>query len=807
MLPARSLRPILREVLGLSGLLGLLVAAGCARVPEAAFGPGALLGGLSRAAGVELVVDDLALAPAAEPALERWSRAGFRARCVGAGGPGSSGAGAPWARVVVTTSRSEGAAELARPFGVELAEGRAQFTFKERTFARPDTLVVATGSDPARPGLPLTLVLGNDAGAALAFLANVVPAWRREARVYEGGMLALAVEPGGPTGAVVREKVPPVSAHRDDYAGVLPLPPGFSAVAAARSIERPRLDEYLAAVRRARETASAWVELAQAAPPTLVAYADAARLRDAGLGWPLHELARASLLARNRKVDARIDALLAPGLAHDHGRAAAELVLLEALGPPRRAWLLDAASLDAADHYFGRELEEWCAALALLEERPGAEELFDPQACARFSPHLVRPLRALLVRELRREREGELFGALWTGAAGWPEDGGELFERALARAVRERRDGALERRAEHAAGSALPERLHGVALVAPPGPTGGAGTDGGGLGSERAAAELARVQDVGADAVSFASVLAARAGAASGRAVEAPFVLGALEGDAALAASIARARAAGLFTVLSPQLLSHPAGDLAGEQVRGAIDADERAFFEDYERFVEHYALLGELCGADALSLGSGIPNATRSAYREGEPRSAALDAVLDTRAREWPRLARRARQGFAGLVTFAAGWPQQAREVAFWPELDLVSIDLHLALGPRERAGPAPEAHAREAVRQAFDGLAALARETGRPLVVSGLGFRSTARAWRGWSSAGGPTAAAEQARLLGLVAGVLDDAGPDAWPGVRGVFVRNWSLAPDGVGAERGFSPRGKPGERELARILGAR
>jgi hypothetical protein len=313
---------------------------------------------------------------------------------------------------------------------------------------------------------------------------------------------------------------------------------------------------------------------------------------------------------------------------------------------------------------------------------------------------------------------------------------------------------------------------------------------------------LDALRKFGAQAVSVTSLCAADAGPGSGDALALSDSLGAVEGDVALAATLALARERGLYTMLRPHLLAASSGTWLGSLKRTSAEKWSR-FFDDYERFLVHYALLAELTGCDLLCLGSGLGEATRTLWTEDAPEPERAAVYRKVKSDGWARLARLVRQVFPGALTYAADGMPEARWIGFWDQLDFVGFDLLPYLGDREGRTPTEDRVLRNRIQHALERAQELASGTGKPLMVTEIGFRSTDLAWKGGRDSGGASNQELQKRLLRalhVASGRFEEAQRPLT-----LFLWKWSTDTDSGGArDRDYTLRGKAAEADVRRFF---
>lgn len=292
-----------------------------------------------------------------------------------------------------------------------------------------------------------------------------------------------------------------------------------------------------------------------------------------------------------------------------------------------------------------------------------------------------------------------------------------------------------------------------------------------GYGTESDAAQLRRLRDLGATWVSVTPF--GFLPSATATAVRGAYDRRGAETDAALATTIARAKALGLRVLLKPHLWVR--GSWPGA-LRPPGAAGEEALMRTWSALALHYADLAARAGADALTLG------------------VEMDPLAFARPDLWTALAAAVRARYAGMITYAANWGAQDR-VAFWAALDAVAIQAYAPLAD----GPgADRAAVLRRARAVMAGYAATGRRAGRPVWLTELGFRrdgeALVRPWV-WPGDVPPAALARDDQALGYEAALRAVA---AEPGVHGVFLWKWfssgGYEDDGA---RGFVFNGAPAE----------
>ena len=303
-----------------------------------------------------------------------------------------------------------------------------------------------------------------------------------------------------------------------------------------------------------------------------------------------------------------------------------------------------------------------------------------------------------------------------------------------------------------------------------------------GYGSPTSAASLAELRALGATWVSltpFGFADGLDASDVHGAHESPPQMPAGGETDARLRAEIRAARGLGLRVLLKPHVWIRGGAFRGDLRPRGGVDA----FLASHERFVLHYATLAEETGVDALVIG------------------VELDSTVVAGETAWRQTIGLVRQRFSGDLIYAANWDAVER-VPFWDALDRIGVQFYPPLGePTDDAGAL---HAGALAR--LDAFANLSRRTGRPVVLTEVGYRATPNAHvvpHAWPErdrrAPRVDVEAQAHAYVALLAGVRRR------PFVKGLFVWKWFSDPASTEeGPAGFSPRGRPAAEILSQAF---
>ncbi|MGD2114166.1 MAG: hypothetical protein PVG07_03875, partial [Acidobacteriota bacterium] len=409
-------------------------------------------------------------------------------------------------------------------------------------------------------------------------------------------------------------------------------------------------------------------------------------------------------------------------------------------------WLRSGSGSGPAAGWYGRPLGDWLPLLAAADALPTAEELLAPERTGDDSAPLWTPVATAVVDRLPGETPAEKLAAFRRPAV----------ERALA-AVRADALGASDGAAGGApqTGSAvlaLPDGfLRGVSLAHP-------NSVDGGYHAPAIGDRLDELAALGADSVALMPFAYQPDPAAPGL----RFLNGSptSEHDDGTIHAVRVAHARGLTVLWKPHLwIGHESWP--GE-VEMTSEEDWAAWWHTYRRFILHHALLAEYAGADLFSVG--------------------VELERTVERPEWAELIADVRRLYSGPVTYSANWAGGAERAVFWDRLDAVGVDAYYPLAGTAE-GVSEERLAAGADR-VVDRLRALAGRTGRPILLTEVGFAAREAAWIEPYKQGGTLSEADQARAYRALLGALEralqsaepfpDQTPDRNPPwLRGIYV----------------------------------
>lgn len=449
----------------------------------------------------------------------------------------------------------------------------------------------------------------------------------------------------------------------------------------------------------------------------------------------------------------------------------ARVLVERAMGSPPVPILSDGLAVFFSEAWGGDDFDYWAARLDDAGLIPPMAEMLRPEWSETTSRFIVEPLSGLLVAHLigRWSRNGflERYPA-WRPDAeeiATLEPGWRAFVDVVAREYGERI--RMDRDYARAEAGSLRLPLRGVNFA----------NEGyrrfEGYLSGRSDASLEHLVELGANAVAILPYTFMSQPDEPQR-LEIPSRPGS-ETDTAVIHAVRTAADLGMTVLLKPHIWLR--GSWPGEiEMRSETDWDR--FFEEYESWLLHYALLAEIHSVPVLSVGVEMSGATLG------------------REVRWLSLVERVRRVYSGALVYAANWGDEFENLEFWGAFDYLGIDAYYPLSDDPNA---TDLQLREGARTMLDRVERVHRRFDKPVLFTEIGFASTRNAWvRPWE--GHLVEETDPNHQLRGYRAVIDAMGGEDWIG--GAFW--WVWPSDLRRAERdarGYMPAGKPAETVLS------
>ena len=244
------------------------------------------------------------------------------------------------------------------------------------------------------------------------------------------------------------------------------------------------------------------------------------------------------------------------------------------------------------------------------------------------------------------------------------------------------------------------------------------------------------------------------------------------ENDESVIHSALTAKSLGMSVMLKPHIW------LGGGSWPGDIhmqsDADWQQFFNNYHRWMRHYALMAEMYQIDVLCVGVELAKTTA------------------TQGDRWREMIGKLRQLYSGQMTYAANWGDDFEKLSFWDDLDFIGLNCYYPLS--DKTAPS-DAELRAGVSNIAARVAAIQKKYSKPVLITEIGFTSTPSPWQQphESARRKPVDLDAQARSYRAVFETMQHAD---W--LRGIYWWKWpSYLEYGGNRDNDFTPNNKPAE----------
>lgn len=179
------------------------------------------------------------------------------------------------------------------------------------------------------------------------------------------------------------------------------------------------------------------------------------------------------------------------------------------------------------------------------------------------------------------------------------------------------------------------------------------------------------------------------------------------ENDASIIRAAYTAREHNMSIMLKPQLWSWLGW--TGE-ITMKSEQDWNLFFEYYEKWILHYALMAEIYQFEMFCVGVEFQNASLSEHNK-------WDALFD-----------KVRTIYSGNITYAANWGAEFETVSFYDKLDFISVNCYYPLSSKENP---TDAELLAAFEKNLNTIEKVQMQYNLPVVFTEIGFKSIASPW----------------------------------------------------------------------------
>lgn len=179
------------------------------------------------------------------------------------------------------------------------------------------------------------------------------------------------------------------------------------------------------------------------------------------------------------------------------------------------------------------------------------------------------------------------------------------------------------------------------------------------------------------------------------------------ENDEAVIHSLSEAKKNNMSVMLKPQIWTH-LGWVGNISMTN--ETDWSLFFEYYNEFIMHYAMLSEIFNADILCVGVEFQDATKN------------------HEQEWIKIFNNVRQIYSGKITYAANWGQEFESLSFWKYLDIMSMNCYYPLSNKKDAS---DLELKDGFESILNKLESYQKKFNKPFFITEIGYKSIQYPW----------------------------------------------------------------------------
>ena len=254
------------------------------------------------------------------------------------------------------------------------------------------------------------------------------------------------------------------------------------------------------------------------------------------------------------------------------------------------------------------------------------------------------------------------------------------------------------------------------------------------------------------------------------------------ESDESLVQAKIFAERLGMRVMLKPHILMM-GGDWGWPgAVKMETPKDWEVFFNQYARWMLHYAMLAEIYDFDSLCIGVELVQAS---YQHEQV---------------WREMIAKWRKIYSGPMFYAANWGQEFESISFWDALDAIGLNSYYPLSEKENPTDKELLSGAQSIAEKID---RVAKKFRKPVLISEIGFTSSARPWLRPhdDNTGAPLDLEAQRRCYETIFQAV-------WgkPWLAGIYWWKWPTTLDDGGTEDdNFTPNGKPAAEVVAHWYG--
>ena len=246
-----------------------------------------------------------------------------------------------------------------------------------------------------------------------------------------------------------------------------------------------------------------------------------------------------------------------------------------------------------------------------------------------------------------------------------------------------------------------------------------------------------------------------------------------------------RAHSDGMKVIVKPHIWMKTDQGKWRSDIAFPSEEDWQTWASNYSKFILNYAKISERIGAAYFCVGT------------------ELSSVTKNRPEYWKALIAKVRKVFSGKLFYAANWYEEYENITFWDDLDFIGVQAYFPIS--EEHEPQVEDLCKSWDRYRTK-LKKLSRTTGKPILFSELGYKSTTDAaiapWEWVDGAAGLKKKLSTKAQANCYEAFFRTFWDEPW--FAGVLIWQWRGNHINAGGAKNidFTPQNKPAENVIAK-----
>ena len=181
------------------------------------------------------------------------------------------------------------------------------------------------------------------------------------------------------------------------------------------------------------------------------------------------------------------------------------------------------------------------------------------------------------------------------------------------------------------------------------------------------------------------------------------------ESDRGLIHTTRLAKKSGVRVMLKPHIWLRSRDGKWRSDIKMQNEEDWNTWFENYEKFIVHYARLAEREHIESLCIGTELYETTR------------------LKPEKWRKIIKAIRKVYSGDLVYAANWYKEFETISFWDDLDYIGIQAYFPLTKKKHPSKKDLIKSWRNHKKAIE---KVSRKYDRDVIFTEIGYKNTANA-----------------------------------------------------------------------------